>query len=79
MWGPSLVRPSAHTAISPDVFAGEPTIRRTRIPTSALYALQEDRGLTTLDIIELYPALDAAQVDDGLALERRIRQSRAAA
>lgn len=79
LWGPSLVHPSAFTAISPDVFAGEPTIRRTRIPTAALYALHEDRGLSSADIAHLYPGLAEEQVDDGLALERRVRGLQAAA
>lgn len=73
MWGPSLVHPSEWTMISPDVFAGEPTIRRTRIPTAALFALEQDRGLDSDDIARIYPGLTAEQVDDGLKLEHRIR------
>lgn len=73
LWGPSLVRPSQWTTISPDVFAGEPTIRRTRIPTAALYALEQDRGLNAADIVSIYPDLTLEQVDDGLELEHRVR------
>jgi uncharacterized protein (DUF433 family)/DNA-binding transcriptional MerR regulator len=79
MWGPSLVHPSTWTAISPDVFAGEPIIRHTRTPTSALYALQEDRGLDVAEIVTLYPGLRPEQVADGLELERRIRRVAVAA
>jgi uncharacterized protein (DUF433 family) len=74
MWGPSLVRPSPCTTISPDVFAGEPTIRRTRITTAALYALSTDRGLDADDIASIYSGLTAEQVHDGLELERQIRR-----
>lgn len=72
MWGPSLVRPSHWTALSPGVVGGEPTIRMTRIPTAALYALNVERGLDDKEIAGLYE-VGVAAVTDGLGLERAIR------
>lgn len=78
MWGPSLVRPSEYTAISPSVVAGEPFLLETRIPTATLFALHEEQGLGSGDIVDLYPGISTMQVDDALELEGRIRQLRAA-
>ena len=78
MWGPSLVRPSEFTAISPAVVSGEPFLLATRIPTATLYALRCEQSLTTGDIVELYPGVTAAQVDDAISLEGRIRHHQAA-
>jgi uncharacterized protein (DUF433 family) len=73
LWGPNLVRPSARTVISPWVLAGEPCLRHTRIPTAALYAMSNDRGLSADDLADLYPEADRDAISDGLALENRLR------
>jgi uncharacterized protein (DUF433 family) len=73
LWGPNLVRPSARTAISPWVLAGEPCLRHTRIPTAALYAMSNDRGLTAENLADLYPEAGHEAIADGLALENRLR------
>jgi uncharacterized protein (DUF433 family) len=73
LWLPDLVKPSVHTAISPWVLAGEPCVKRTRIPTAAIHALREDRGLSTEAIVKLYPGLDRRSADDAADLERRLR------
>lgn len=73
LWAPDLVAPSAHTAISPDVLAGEPCVVRTRIPTSTVAALVADRGLGAPDIVRLYPDLTLETAEDALLLERRLR------
>jgi uncharacterized protein (DUF433 family) len=78
MWGPSLVRPSKFTAISPAVVAGEPYLVATRIPTATLFALHDEQGLRTEDLVALYPGVSGPQVDDALHLEARIRQLQAA-
>lgn len=73
LWGPDLVHPSELTYISPWIMGGEPCIIDSRVPTSSLLALQDERGLDTADIIELYPGLSAKAIDDGVTLERRLR------
>ncbi len=73
MWGPGLVYPSAHTHISPWVLAGEPCVIRSRIPTSALFALRQERKLTTEKIGLLYPHIATAAIDDAINLEKRLR------
>ena len=73
LWAPNLVEPSTHTAISPEVLAGEPCVVRTRIPTSTVAALATDRGLSAPDIVRLYPDLTIETAEDALLLERRLR------
>lgn len=73
LWAPDLVKPSAHTSISPWVLAGEPCLARTRIPTSTISALAADRGLSVQDIVRLYPDLTDESAEDALLLERRLR------
>jgi uncharacterized protein (DUF433 family)/DNA-binding transcriptional MerR regulator len=73
LWGPSLVHPSPHTFISPWVMGGEPCAESTRIPTSTIYALVTDRGLGVVEIVQLYPGLEAVAVEDAVGLERRLR------
>lgn len=73
LWGPNLVAPSEHTYISPWVLGGDPCIDESRIPTSAVFALREERGLDTAAIVELYPGLRSEAADDAYLLERRLR------
>jgi uncharacterized protein (DUF433 family) len=73
LWGPSLVRPSRHTTISPWTLGGEPCVAGSRVPTALLRALRVDRGLVPEAIGELYPFLSAAAIADALALEERLR------
>ncbi|MGH9280497.1 MAG: DUF433 domain-containing protein [Acidimicrobiales bacterium] len=73
VWAPNLVTPSDHTFISPWVLAGDPCVLRTRIPTSAIHALREERGLSGAEIVELYPGLTREAVEDAFTLERRLR------
>lgn len=74
VWAPDLLRPSTHSTISPWVMAGEPCIRNSRIPTAAIFALRTTRNLPPSTIVELYPALNTAAVDDVVNLERRLRR-----
>lgn len=67
LWGPSLVAPSPHTRLDPDVLAGEPFVKASRIPTASLFALTR-RSLSAGRIAELY-GLDSALVDEALWLE----------
>jgi uncharacterized protein (DUF433 family) len=71
--GPDLVAPSAHTTISPWVLGGEPCVAGTRIPTVAIHALREERGLTAAQVAVMYPGLTVAAVEDAHELERRLR------
>ena len=73
LWGPSLVRPSTHTYISPWVLAGEPCVEGSRVPSATLYALREDRGLEAPAIRDLYEGLSVEAIEDALAFETRLR------
>ena len=73
LWAPDLVSPSQHTFISPWVMAGDPCVARTRIPTSSIHALREERGLAAMEITELYRGLTVEAADDAYILERRLR------
>lgn len=73
LWGPDLVTPSAHTYISPWVLGGDPCVENTRIPTATILALHEERGLSTPQIVELYPGLKPDAAEDAYELEKRLR------
>lgn len=73
LWGPDLVTPSAHTYISPWVLGGDPCVENTRIPTATILALHEERGLSTAQIVELYPGLELDAAEDAYKLEMRLR------
>jgi len=73
LWGPSLLRPSDHTYISPWVVGGEPCVDDSRVPTATLHALRVERGLDAEDIQRLYGFLSVEEVDDALNLEARLR------
>jgi uncharacterized protein (DUF433 family) len=73
LWGPSLVRPSEHTYISPWVLAGEPCIQGSRVPSASLHALQVDRGLDARAIQLLYDYLSVEAIEDALQLETHLR------
>ena len=73
MWGPGLIYPSAHTHISPWVLAGEPCVARSRIPTSALFALRRQRQLTAEKINALYSHITLDAIKDAIDLEKRLR------
>jgi uncharacterized protein (DUF433 family) len=73
VWAPDLVTPSRHSLISPWVLAGDPCIARTRIPTSAVFALRTERGLPIDAIVELYPGITHEAAKDVIDLEVRLR------
>ena len=73
MWGPGLVYPSMHTRISTWILAGEPCVARSRIPTSTLFALRQERDLPTDRIHSLYPQVEEEAIDDAIDLENRLR------
>lgn len=73
LWGPSLVRPSEHTYISPWVLAGEPCVEGSRVPSANLYALNVDRGLDAAAIHLLYQSLPVEAIEDALQFEARLR------
>ena len=73
IWAPDLVTPSTHSVISPWVLGGDPCITRSRIPTSAVFALSTERRLPVNAIVELYPGLTADATVDAIGLERRLR------
>lgn len=74
VWAPDLVRPSSCTSIVPWVLSGEPCIRHSRIPTSSVFALFDDRGLDAESILNLYPDVTAEAVKDSIRLEARLRR-----
>ncbi|MDP9093437.1 MAG: DUF433 domain-containing protein [Actinomycetota bacterium] len=71
--GVNLVHPSPRTAISPWVMSGEPVVTNSRISTGTLLALHENRGMASVDLVELYPSLTVLDVDDALEMERKLR------
>lgn len=73
LWGPSLVRPSEHTYISPWVLGGEPCVADSRVPSATLHALHVDRGLDAERIQDLYEFLPLDAIEDALDLEARLR------
>lgn len=73
LWAPDLVSPSEHTFISPWVLAGDPCIQDSRVPTAAVHALRESRGLSSEDVVALYPGITAEAAEDAYTLERRLR------
>ncbi|MEX2625315.1 MAG: DUF433 domain-containing protein [Ilumatobacteraceae bacterium] len=73
LWGPNLVTPSAHTFISPWVLGGDPCVERTRIQSASIYSLRTERGLTSEEIVNLYPGLQVPAADDAYALKSRLR------
>lgn len=79
MWGPNLVKPTEHTFISPAVLGGEPCIDGTRIPTSSMHALVNDRGMTAAQVVRLYPQLTGDSVAEAVGLERAMRERQPAA
>jgi uncharacterized protein (DUF433 family) len=70
--GPDLVAPRPRLRIVPGKLAGAPHVQRTRIETEALAALAR-RGLDRGQIVELYPALEDADVADALDLEHQLQ------
>lgn len=74
LWGPDLRVPSTHTSIDPDVLAGEPFVRGTRIPTSSLESLA-DRGIADQRVADLYH-LDVGVVSEVRLLEASLRAGR---
>ncbi len=69
--GPDLVAPRPRLRIVPGKLSGAPHVHRTRIETEALAALAR-RGLDRGQIVELYPAIQDADVADALDLERQL-------
>lgn len=71
--GIDLVRPASRLTIVPWVMAGEPCVEGTRVPTSTLYALHHQRGLSVDKISHLYPAVPTEGVYQAIALEDKLR------
>lgn len=71
--GPDLLRPRPKITIRPWVLSGEPCIRGTRIPTSAMYALNRERGLALDQIVKLYPGTSTTEVAQAIDLETSLR------
>jgi uncharacterized protein (DUF433 family) len=69
--GPDLVEPRPRLRTIRGKLSGAPHVHRTRIETEALAALAR-RGLNRDQIVELYPAIEDADVADALDLERQL-------
>ena len=72
VWGPNLVRPSAHTYISPWVMGGDPVITDTRMSSASVFALRTERDLSAAKIAALYPGLTEESIEDAVTFERRV-------
>lgn len=75
VWGPNLVRPSAHTYISPWVMGGDPVITDTRVSSASVFALRTERRLSAAKIAALYPGLTEESIEDAVSFERRVRET----
>lgn len=69
--GPHLLTPRPQLRILPGKLGGEPHIQDTRIETRAVSALIQ-RGYEAEQIIELYPFLDVASVEQAVDLEEQL-------
>jgi uncharacterized protein (DUF433 family) len=74
--GPNLIRPTEWISISPWVYSGEPCIRSSRLPTTKVWALHHEQGLTDRAIARLYPGVEPPQVRDAVDFEDAIRARR---
>jgi uncharacterized protein (DUF433 family)/DNA-binding transcriptional MerR regulator len=74
LWGPDLIKPTRRVRIIPWVMAGEPCVEGTRVPTSTLFAIHQQRGLAASKITQLYPTLSVDEVVDAIELEGRLRK-----
>jgi len=72
--GPHLLVPRPLLRIVPGKLGGEPHVADTRIETRALMALA-NRGYETSQLLEFYPFLDAASVDQAVDLERQLNRN----
>jgi uncharacterized protein (DUF433 family)/DNA-binding transcriptional MerR regulator len=74
LWGPDLIKPTRRIRIVPWVMAGEPCVEGSRVPTSTLFAIHQQRGLAPSKITQLYPTLSLDEVVDAIELEGRLRK-----
>jgi uncharacterized protein (DUF433 family) len=72
--GPHLLEPRPRLRIIPGKLGGEPHVRDTRVETLAIDALAQ-HGYTIPNILQLYPFLDSASVEDSLDLERQLQRN----
>lgn len=69
--GPHLLTPRPQLRILPGKLGGEPHIEDTRIETRAVNALIQ-RGYAAEQVVELYPFLDLASVEQAVDLEDQL-------
>jgi uncharacterized protein (DUF433 family) len=74
LWGPHLLRPTTRIQIIPWVMAGEPCVESTRVPTSTLWALHQQRGLNASRIAHLYPSVSEESILEAIDLEGKLRR-----
>lgn len=60
---PDLEKPRRLLAVNPRVMSGYPVIAGTRVPFDVVAGLAED-GVTTAEIVEMYPSVDPASAGD---------------
>jgi uncharacterized protein (DUF433 family) len=70
------LRPKDRVVIDPAVRGGAPVVRGTRIPTRLIAELVEQDRLDVAEVIELYPSLTAADVEEVLEFERDLGTKR---
>jgi uncharacterized protein (DUF433 family) len=73
-FGPDLRMPRPRLRIVPGKLAGAPHIQQTRVETEALGALAS-RGFPSAKIYRLYPAVEAAAVDEAIDLEHQLSRN----
>ncbi|TMC45357.1 MAG: DUF433 domain-containing protein [Chloroflexi bacterium] len=72
--GPNLAQPRPLLRIVPGKLAGEPHVVDTRLSTAMIDALLV-RGYTKDEVIDFYPFLSEAAVDDARSLEEQLRRN----
>jgi uncharacterized protein (DUF433 family)/DNA-binding transcriptional MerR regulator len=71
---PNLVIPRPTLRIIPGKLSGEPHVVDTRIPTNILAGLAR-RGFSSEQLVELYPGLTLASIEDATALEEQLARN----
>jgi uncharacterized protein (DUF433 family) len=70
--GPSLTEPRPLLRIVPGKLAGEPHVVDTRVSTTLIDALM-NRGYSAAHVLEFYPFLSEATIDQSRSLEDQLR------
>jgi uncharacterized protein (DUF433 family)/DNA-binding transcriptional MerR regulator len=71
---PELRKPRPLLTVNPHVLAGYPVIAGTRVPFDVVAGLAEE-GVPAGEIVEMYPSVDPASVDDAQDFARQVAKA----